>query len=803
MGTNSSSIQISLVGDFSGTVPTDGLLVETDADYVIAAQMIRDRAVEEKRTILWVRKKAHYSWLRAYAESVKLVADFDEKTPRLILADAWSVSIPDWLKDEQVLEQKLLDLQLPASHPADFTGALLAMFFGDPFSKGQISAQDIPELIKIASPDNKNLFQKYPVLHQCLEQKCMEWRKASNAPWTEDVLEILQKKPDSLWHDLTLWVVLCGYPKKILEYAIPPHRVALVQQLPPENLAGMEMNDAALEEAKTQVDLFFHDVGHQIKKAEDLPKIIESCSGKLRDEFVHLMKILQASQVPVQSVHLEKIREKFSSCPGVTTSDLTKLEKYVVPNAPKILDEGQDWDADQWRNWTAKEYIPYRLWLTENNQKNPDLEKTVGAFSDWYTKNYSSIHQDLNLSLVHVLNSWSDRMEQDDVSLVVVVDCLPLTYFPLVLKTFHLNGFFCHEQKTVFAPLPSNTQTCKSLLLSGDWQVAEKANYSGMVDERVAARWPEKNACYLPNLQVMASTDVTEQQSTVYVLNYTPSDEVMHSDPGLKGMTYEEELLNCFTKLAEAVKEFLDRIPNDIENTSIYMVTDHGAARILDVEMENLESAVVNDLFENSKHRFAMIHKEDANSIPANLWNMGYRFKKPLAECDFEYFIPHGHKTVGTKKKPAGHVHGGATPEEIIVPAAVFKTVERKWKAPQGRFSGVKFDALSKAAIFHIKRIVSIELNIQNPNPEPLRVVRFEIIKPETSEVREFSPGEIDGHKEKQFVIKCYFKQAATKENELLLRVIYHYGEEERELILPLKAMFKTAMTGGLSLKDL
>ena len=82
-------------------------------------------------------------------------------------------------------------------------------------------------------------------------------------------------------------------------------------------------------------------------------------------------------------------------------------------------------------------------------------------------------------------------------------------------------------------------------------------------------------------------------------------------------------------------------------------------------------------------------------------------------------------------------------------------------------------------------------------------MVRVEIVKPETSEVREFNPCEIDGHSEKQFDIKCYFKNAATKENELLMRVIYQYGEEERELVLSLKSMFKTAMTGGFSLKNL
>jgi len=182
---------------------------------------------------------------------------------------------------------------------------------------------------------------------------------------------------------------------------------------------------------------------------------------------------------------------------------------------------------------------------------------------------------------------------------------------------------------------------------------------------------------------------------------------------------------------------------------------------------------------------------------------MGYQFSPPFVDSDFTYFIPRGHKTAGTQKGAAGYVHGGATPEEVIVPVAVFKEVESQWREPKSRFIGLKLDPGSNAAVFHVQRIAGIEVAIQNSNPDPLRIVRVEIIKPESSEVREFNPCEIDGHKEKRFNIKCYFKNSATRENELLLRAVYRYGEAERELLLSLKSTFKTAMTGGFSLKNL
>ena len=800
---NPSDIKVSLVGDFAGTIPPETLVVQNDADYVLAAQVIRDCAEQNKTARIWVRKKAHYNWLQAYVESVALQVAFAEKTPRLILADAWQVTIPDWLKDEQVLDQNLLTLQLPDQHPADFTSAMLEIFLGKPFIKDQISIEDIPNLLSVAFPEKQTLLGKYPVLGQCFEEKCLKWEEHSILSWTKAVCAFLQNEPESFWHDLSLWVLLSNYPEKLLGYVISPHQMALVQQLAPEKLAGIELHGVALDEASLQVKLFFDDVGKEIKTAEDVEKIISCCSGRFHDEFVRLMKILQNVSSLVQEQQLESIKQKFASCPGVTTADLIKLNTFIVPDSPAILSEGETWDANRWSEWTAQEYIPYRHWITENNSENNDLEETVAAFSDWYVDNYSAIHQEVDTSLVHVLTSWTDRIRSDELSLILVIDCLPLTYFHLLLKAFRISGFHKHEQGVRFAPLPSTTETCKSLLLSGDWHHEKKASYEAIVDQRVKVSWPEKKAFYLPNLQAMASSASSDEESAVYILNYIPSDEVMHSNPGLKGMTYDDELFNCFTKLAEAAHSFLQRSQKNNQDVSVYVVTDHGATRILDPERKSFESTIVQDLFENSKHRFATIDKSEPDSIPDNLWDIGYRFKQPFGDCNFTYFIPQGHKTAGVKKGAQGYVHGGATPEEIIVPIAVFKAVESEWKEPLGRFADIKLDSASQAVVFHIQRIVGIEIAIQNPNPEPLRIIRVEIVKPEASEVREFNPCTIEGNSEKQFDVKCYFKKEATRENELLLRFIYQYGEEEREFVLPLKSIFKTAVTGGFSLKNL
>jgi hypothetical protein len=803
MTDSSSMMHVSLISDFTGAIPSGTMIVRNDGDYILAAKKICDSAVQKKSVEIWVQKKAHYTWLQAFAQSVDLPIEFEEKTPRLILADLWQVTIPDWLKDKQVIEQNLLDIKLPEQKYDDFINAMLAALLGECFSKNKLNAKDIPTLLNIALPDNKLLFHRYTVLHRCLEQKCVQWQKTSNEPWMEKICAALQKDPDLLWQDLSLWLILNAYPEKLLAFELPPHRIALVQQLPPKKLNALQLHDIAVDKASQQVNIFLNDVKKNIKTTQDLEKIISCCSGKLHTEFVSLTQILQDASLLVDKKLLESIKQKFASCPGVSTINLSSLNSLIVPDIPSIRSDRQHQDVFFWKDWTIKEYIPYRNWLVENNKENIEVENSVSCFSDWYIENYTDIHQKIDTSLVHLLSSWSDQISNDKLSLIIVVDCLPFTYFDLLVKAFRERGLHKHEQGVRFAPLPSNTETCKTLLFSGDWHVDKKLSYGKILDQRVKATWPEKNAVYLSGLQTMAALNISDEESVVYVLNYIPSDEIMHSNPGLKGMTYDDELFNCFIKLAESAQSFIQRTQKVSRDISIYVTTDHGATKIIESERENFDSTIVNDVFENSKHRFAAIDKNKADNIPDNLWDIGYRFNQPFGNSDVTYFIPRGHKTAGTKKKAKGYVHGGATPEEIIVPVAIFKTIESKWKEPLGRFVNVNLDPASQAAVFHVQRLEEIEIAIQNPNIEPLRVIRAEIVKPETSELRMFNSCEIDNKSEKKLKIKCYFNKVAINTNELSIRFIYYYGEEKSELIFSLKSIFKTAMTGGFSLKNL
>ena len=94
----------------------------------------------------------------------------------------------------------------------------------------------------------------------------------------------------------------------------------------------------------------------------------------------------------------------------------------------------------------------------------------------------------------------------------------------------------------------------------------------------------------------------------------------------------------------------------------------------------------------NEKHRFSSFEASKAGDVPENLWALGYKFQQPFNADGKVYFLPKGHNTVRLPGKGKGFLHGGATPEEVIVPTAFYKAVKVAWKHPFTRFLGLNPD---------------------------------------------------------------------------------------------------------------
>ena len=396
-------------------------------------------------------------------------------------------------------------------------------------------------------------------------------------------------------------------------------------------------------------------------------------------------------------------------------------------------------------------------------------------------------------------NRWDDQIKNDELSMILVIDCLPFTFWDIFQNTMSKTGFYRHELKPMFAPLPSVTKFSKPYLVSSSWEPIEK-DYGKLLKERGANAWSGKPTFYLKNLKELSNLEPPGTPS-VLMLNFLPSDEVLHSDVDAKGSIYEEELYRLFSRIADSVKHLFEVWRGNPERFNVYVLTDHGACKIMEEEKQSLDSKVVNKLFENEKHRYAFISNEGSDSIPKNLWEIGYKFKRPFVSDESSYFIPRGHQTVKLASSHNRYVHGGATPEEIIVPTAVFRALELVRKELALRFLG-KINRQNGNASFYVQRVQPVNIEIQNQNEEEIKVLNAEVLCPD-SEVKQFNGINIKGKGYGTVEINCYFKNTAKGQNELSIQMSYLIAGEEKVCEISIPAEFKSAVTGGFSLKNL
>ncbi|MFC1636551.1 hypothetical protein ACFL5Z_17100 [Planctomycetota bacterium] len=795
-------ISVSYIGDLAHTLPEDVLLVERDEDYVRVCWELSAKRASASGLKVWVRLKNHFAWLRDFTEQIGCPATFSEKTPRLVLAEKWNVQLPDWLTDVDVLDQDLLKVDIePQKEQTSFSSRLLVHFFGSTFQQDVFNTHDLVDVIKALVSDNaRTVFKQYPVLNRSLAAKCEKWAQSSNEAWVKNICTRLSENTGKVWQWLSFWACLHGYPEKLLEYVLAPEQVLFVRNIPVEAIYDLPLEPIAREQILTQIELLFEGIQKQVTSSDEFQKVLGWTSGRLSQEYHFISKILKNHQFSTTTEEVQQAQAKFRYCPGVSESSLNSLRYCIAPPTPQLIGSEEEWDSSEWIRWTVEEYTPYRTWQVHNNQYDEELERTVAHFSEWFIEEYAAIHKDPNISLVHCLGDLSSSGSEDELSIILLVDCLPLEFVGLLDGALRNIGYSRHDLHYRFAALPTITEYNKPVLVSGQWQ-HEAINYDAMLKARAHADWNNRQAVYLNNLKALSEMTVP-QGSAVIFLNFLDGDELLHSDVESKGTSYDEELHRFFTRMAESVDRISKEWAGPREHISVYSVTDHGACRILEEEKKTLDSTVVSKLFPDEKHRFAAIDENQVGDIPDNLWALGYRFKQPFVSCNKVFFLPSGHNTVRQPRKAKGYLHGGVTPEEVVVPIALYKLVKAAWKTPATRF--LKLDRVKETgrAKFYIQRVVILTIEIQNPNAVELRILRASVASPET-DLKNCEVGIIPAGSVNTIQMSCYFKKAALGEKNLEVEIAYEISGDQHTLALMLECEFKSAMSGGFSLKDL
>jgi hypothetical protein len=489
------------------------------------------------------------------------------------------------------------------------------------------------------------------------------------------------------------------------------------------------------------------------------------------------------------------LKRHFKNCPGLTDARLESLDQWIVPPPPEPLDDSTD--PASWVRWSREQYFDYRWWQIQRDVVDPDLEVLVANFSQWYCENYTKVHADPNLSAVQTLAQWRKSILKDTLSLILLIDNLPFFFWSILEQALKQVGIYCHQTSAVFVPLPSLTAISKPQIVSGEPD-ARGSDYLKMLSKQSEHSWDSRKVGYLANInQLVEVTDFSAP--SVLLLNYLAADSALHEDRNNTGISWKEQLSLLFQKLAEEVAGFARRATEAGQELSIYVLTDHGSTLVLSQERKDAGSQLTKQLFPNEKYRSASLSQQEADSIPENLWSLGMRFYNPL-NPDQLHFIPRGHNTVAPTKKGRFFSHGGASPEEVIVPCGVFRMHQAERVLPKIRFT--HFNEGKDIPKWYVKRIVTLQVELLNPNPEICSLASI-AVHPKVGEIRDFKECTLPAKSTQVISLSLYFGNEAINHKSLVFSFNFLFGQEPVSAPIEIPVSIHSAMSGGLNLHDL
>ena len=788
-------ILLNFVGELPGESSSDTMIIGNDTDYCQVSEILRNGNVANLKSI-WVRNEHHFAWIRQQAEIFGYVRDqaisIARKTARALLSERWEMEIPEWLSDQLILENDLLDQQRPEG-ARDAVSVILSPVLGQFPEK--ITARFLSSLAEKLSAEDMASQLSGSLMETAWEAKLKEWAALPSSLWLSGYCERLQKKPDQLWRDLTVWRLLRRYPKSALDYALDPGTAAWVRSLPEDAVEAISLHREGLSLALDQINMVLASAKSEKVTRIRFENLSAAVSGELLEEFAAMEGLLEKAEFPVTEDDVREVRRRFKNCSVISESRLQNLSLVVPPPAPSDCTK-KEMDADSWRNWALAEYLPYRWWQIQKQVSNAQVEESVASFSQWYCDQYHLVHSDLKFSAVQILSRWRDEILKDKVSLILLVDNLPWFFCEMLEKALATAGLHRHSSGYSFAPLPSHTAVCKPQLVLGKPD-ATGSDYLKLLRNRSDDEWQGREVHYLMGVDQL-TTMPNSDQPYVALLNYLAADEALHRDAAAEGSSWSEQLNLLFGNLARAVGDFAKQVTTSGRGFGLYVITDHGATMILPDERQAVDAQLTKKLFPNEKHRSATLSAAEVGQIPANFWSLGHRVSNWSG--DATYFIPRGHNTVAAAGSRMTFSHGGATPEEVLIPSGLFRLYTAEWGNPRVRF--VDLEQIAGRARFYIKRMVNLTFEIQNPNLDDCRLEAVRIPE-QTGEVRHFDAILIPANGTAQGSLNLYFSNSSMHLEMLSIIFELRIGQQPLSCSIDLPVTITSATTSGIDLNNL
>jgi len=619
--------------------------------------LVTDKSVSKWLMVMAQRYGPDYVWV-------------EELTLRRQLQKQIGIDVPEHVTDQQIMESGLLDLNIPAQPSISFEDYLLEVFFGN-FLTLPGGLRRVGELIASYEPDQWQSALERPLVKQIHQKRIRETRRQlqeENLTAELQLLDWIETSPELLIRNLFALKILSGYPDELGNRVLGDvygdlKRLNIDLRTVPNVIAG---NEKAIDEIRLYLETLTSAVD-----ASALDTLLSQTSGYLEIEFDAVLQVLTSGAAVVTSDLVRKIQDKFQPIqvsPQMAQA-LADLDLLVFKERPS--DPDRLWDEYEWIRWAREEYLPYRFWLENTGRLDDEIAELAGAYADWLYDNFGKLKYHSKSMAWKALLSLKDQMKAHSAPvLVVVADNLNAKFYPDLQAQMQHQGYYEHNLSYCLSTLPTCTEVSKKCLMTGHYTPFDGSGYKRPVEEAWSRRLGRR-VLYLGSIGALRS--VSERQHDVYFLNYLPLDITLHQSEHDIGVSHAQMIRGYLTSLAQDVRAFARRIGAE-RDLLVIVVSDHGSTRIPKGTVNVIHGKFYGDRAEDKHHRYISVKDEELTKLPENVKYDCYIFDRQAFELSTNYLVARRlYRFLPTDENT--YIHGGLTPEETLVPMAVYHPV--------------------------------------------------------------------------------------------------------------------------------
>ena len=772
-------------------VQTD-LEVASIADYVPVYDRLVSSIHAGEKISVKVTNSTVGTWLNSLltrygVEQVRV----DRLTYRARLTELWGIEVPDWIQENQIAQAQLLDVEISTPPGRDFEDFVLEVFFSPWTAQPRLPILRLGDLIQSIDPEQWKLALNRPLVGDIFRRRISQWNQNAQSEGEMLLIQWLDTSPDQLKKQLAIFKSLAGYPPELGQRILGEHFSAIKDM--DLDLTSVQINETIVNPALDFIRVHLEGLTRSQDEQLSINLLLDQVSGYLEMEFDALQRILHSPEITVDQELVRLIRGVFSPLqhrPNLdqALADLDLLVKKPEPPPPDP-DPDHPWSDDDWLNWAEQWYLPYRFWLEEVGELTGNISKYANAYADWLFSRYPEMRLSSSRMVYQALPTLKEHMSGSAPALVLIVDNFNAKFLGDLMRYMQNEGFYCEKPQYYVSMLPSCTEVSKKSLILAQPEPFHGTAYEKVVEHTWSKALNNRRIRYLPHIGALR--DIKQREHDVYFLNYLPIDIAFHQDEEQVGISHAKSARTFLRALSRDVGAFAQRIGAD-RDLVVILVSDHGSTRIPGDAPNIIDPKFFAGRVQDYHHRYVSISDDELQQLPDNVQFQCYLFEKARFGLEENYLAAREYYRF-IETNVSTYIHGGLTPEETLVPVALFTPLTVTPKP-------LVVHLLENEFYYERKSVIHVELI--NTNSYECSELRVDI-RNTNIDVQPVSIDRLAPLTQEALNLEGRFRRSYGKTEQLLIQLDYNFLGQPQRQDVELDVIMKSLMEQAFDISEL